>query len=34
MVALFASALRDFGERRGGTGDRRGAAGGATGGVA
>src|SRR5437762_12463442 len=34
MVALFTSALRDFYERRGGTGDRRGAAGGETEGVA
>ena len=34
MVALFTSALRDFYERRGGTGDRRGAASGETEGVA
>jgi len=34
MVALFTSALRDFHERRGGTGDRRGAASGETEGVA
>jgi GntR family transcriptional regulator len=34
IVALFTSALRDFYERRGGTGDRRGAAGGGTEGVA
>jgi len=33
-VALFTSALRDFYERRGGTGDRRGAASGETEGVA
>ena len=34
MVALFSSALRDFREHRGGSGDRRGAAGGETEGVA
>jgi GntR family transcriptional regulator len=34
MVALFTSALRDFHERRGGTGDRRGAASAETEGVA
>src|SRR6266496_2013063 len=34
IVALFTSVLRDFRERRGGSGDRRGAAGGVTGGVA
>jgi GntR family transcriptional regulator len=34
IVALFTSALRDFHERRGGTGDRRGAASGQTEGVA
>ncbi len=34
IVALFTSALRDFHERRGGTGDRRGAADGGTEGVA
>ena len=34
MVALFTSVLRDFRERRGGSGDRRGAAGGETEGVA
>jgi len=34
MVALFTSALRDFHERRGGTGDRRGAASDETEGVA
>ena len=34
IVALFTSALRDFHERRRGTGDRRGAAGGQTEGVA
>jgi DNA-binding transcriptional regulator YhcF (GntR family) len=34
IVALFTSALRDFYERRGGTGDRRGAAGGETEGAA
>jgi GntR family transcriptional regulator len=34
IVALFTSALRDFYKRRGGTGDRRGAAGGETEGVA
>jgi GntR family transcriptional regulator len=34
IVALFTSALRDFYERRGGSGDRRGAAGGGTEGVA
>jgi GntR family transcriptional regulator len=34
MVALFTSALRDFHERRSGTGDRRGAASGETEGVA
>ena len=34
MVALFTSALRDFRERRGGPGDRRGVAGGETEGVA
>ena len=34
IVALFTSALRDFYERRGGTGDRRGAASGETEGVA
>jgi GntR family transcriptional regulator len=34
IVALFASALRDFRERRGGPGDRRGAAGGETEGAA
>jgi GntR family transcriptional regulator len=34
IVALFTSALRDFHERRGGSGDRRGAAGGETEGVA
>jgi GntR family transcriptional regulator len=34
MVALFTSALRDFHERRGGTGDRRGAASGETEGAA
>jgi GntR family transcriptional regulator len=34
IVALFASVLRDFRERRGGSGDRRGAAGGETEGVA
>src|SRR5690349_25172901 len=34
MVALFTSALRDFHDRRGGTGDRRGAASGETEGAA
>jgi GntR family transcriptional regulator len=34
MVALFTSALRDFHEHRGGTGDRRGAASGGTEGAA
>ena len=34
IVALFTSALRDFHERRGDTGDRRGAASGGTEGVA
>jgi hypothetical protein len=34
MVALFTSALRDFHERRGGAGDRRGAASAETEGVA
>jgi GntR family transcriptional regulator len=34
IVALFTSALRDFYERRGGSGDARGAAGGETKGVA
>ena len=34
IVALFTSALRDFHERRGGTGDRRGAASGETEGAA
>ena len=34
MVALFTSALRDFHERRGGTGDRHGAASGETEGAA
>ena len=34
IVALFTSALRDFRDRRGGSGDRRGAAGGETEGVA
>jgi DNA-binding transcriptional regulator YhcF (GntR family) len=34
IVALFASALRDFYERRGGTGDRRAGASGETEGVA
>ena len=34
MVALFTSALRDFRERRGGSGDRRGAASGESEGVA
>jgi GntR family transcriptional regulator len=34
MVALFTSALRDFHERRGGTADRGGTAGGETEGVA
>ena len=34
IVALFTSALRDFYKRRGGTGDRRGAASGQTEGVA
>ena len=34
IVALFTSALRDFHDRRGGTGDRRGAASGETEGAA